>query len=202
MPAHRTQEQRRAETRSKLLDATIKSLVENGYAGTTTRSVAALAGVSPGAIGHYFPRRVDLIAGAMERLIDEGVAAWRDAADELRDDPERIPALLDRSWAEFSGPSFGVFVKVWTAAAGDPELYERLAQNEEQISHSIAELAEALQDEPGVDGWEGRLLVTLAAIRGLALTEYFEPRKRAHPDPWPLVRATLLADLRQDVPAH
>src|SRR5467141_508456 len=38
-PPHRTQEQRRAETQAKLLEATIQSLLEDGYAQTTTRHV-------------------------------------------------------------------------------------------------------------------------------------------------------------------
>jgi len=33
------------------------------------------------------------------------------------------------------------------------------------------------------------------AVRGLALTEHFEPRARPRPDPWPLARAALLAGL-------
>jgi AcrR family transcriptional regulator len=198
MPAHLTQEQRRTETRGKLLDATVQSLAENGYTRTTTRAVAALAGLSPGAMAHYFPRRVDLVAAAMERLVDQRVAAWREAAGQLLADPESVPALLDHAWQDFSGPMFGVFVKLWTAAADDPELYERLAQGEERISRSITELAIAmLRDAAAPDDWEGRLLITLAAIRGLALTEHFEPRTRAHPDPWPAARAALLTALRR-----
>src|SRR5690242_5936361 len=64
----RTQEQRRAETRAKLLDAAIESLLEVGYAATTTRAVAQRAGVSSGAQTHHFPRRVDLVAAAVEHL--------------------------------------------------------------------------------------------------------------------------------------
>ena len=46
-----------------------------------------------------------------------------------------------------------------------------------------------MQDEAG---WEGRLLVALAAVRGLALTERFEPRTEPHGDPWPIARAALI----------
>ena len=67
-----SQEERRAETRAKLLDATIECLLEEGYAGTTTRRVAELAGVSQGAQTHHFPYRVDLVAAAIERLAQHG----------------------------------------------------------------------------------------------------------------------------------
>jgi AcrR family transcriptional regulator len=197
MPAHRTQEERRAETRGKLLDATIHSLLENGYAQTTTRTVTALAGVSPGAMAHYFPHRVDLVAAAMEQLVEQRIAAWREAAGELpAGASERVAALLDHVWRDFNGPTFPVFIKLWAAAADDPELYERLAESEERIARSITELAvSAFRELNAPAGWEGRLLVTLAAMRGLALTEHFEPRTRKRPDPWPLARAALLEGL-------
>jgi AcrR family transcriptional regulator len=197
MPAHRTQEERRAETRGAVLDATIRSLLENGYAQTTTRTVAALAGVSPGAMAHYFPHRVDLVAAAMEQLVEQRIAAWREAADDLPTGAsERVAALLDHVWRDFNGPTFPVFIKLWAAAADDPEVYERLAESEERIARSITELAVgAFRELDAPAGWEGRLLVTLAAMRGLALTEHFEPRRRKRPDPWPLARAALLDGL-------
>jgi AcrR family transcriptional regulator len=191
---HRTQEQRRAETQAKVLDATIKSLLEDGYAQTTTRHVAALAGVSPGAIAHYYPRRVDLVASAIERLAEQRLEAWGEMAKTLPERPDqRVPALLDRLWEDFSSPLFTVFVKLWIAAADDPELYERLAVAERRIARAIGRLAaESVGDIRGQAGWEGRLLLALAAMRGLALMEQFEPRTEPQPDPWPIARAALI----------
>ena len=191
---HRTQEERRTETRGKLLDATIRSLLDNGYAQTTTRTVAAFAGVSPGAMAHYFPRRVDLLAAAIEELVEQRIAAWRDAADDLPTDPaERLPALLDHVWRDFNGAAFAVFIKLWAAAADDLELHERLAASEERIARSITELVvDAYRGVDAPAGWEGRLLIALAAVRGLALTENFEPRAKPRADPWPVARAALL----------
>jgi AcrR family transcriptional regulator len=193
-PPHRTQEQRRAETQTKVLDATISSLLEVGYAQTTTRHVAALAGVSPGAMAHYYPRRVDLVASAIERLADQRLEAWREAAHTLPDEPgERLPALLDRLWEDFSSPLFTVFVKLWIAAADDPELYERLASAERRIARAVGRLAaDSVGELRGQEGWEGRLIVALAAIRGLALMEHFEPRSEPQGDPWLSARAALI----------
>ena len=42
----RLQEERSAETRGRLLDATVECLHEFGYAGTTTTEIARRAGVS------------------------------------------------------------------------------------------------------------------------------------------------------------
>jgi AcrR family transcriptional regulator len=196
-PSHRTQEERRAETQAKILDATIKSLLEDGYAQTTTRHVAALAGVSPGALAHYYPRRVDLVAAAIEHLAEQRLQAWSAMADSLPDKPdERLPALADRLWEDFSSPLFTVFVKLWIAAADDAELYERLAVAERGLARAISRLAaESIGDLRGQAGWEGRLLVALAAMRGLALMEHFEPRTEPQADPWPIARAALIESL-------
>jgi AcrR family transcriptional regulator len=191
--ARRTQEERRAETRAKLLDATVQSVLDVGYAATTTRRVAELAGVSQGAQTHHFPYRADLVGAAVERLADRRIAELHTLASDFPADPiTRLGALLDLMWIDFSSDTFTVFVKLWVAAADDRELYERLVPVERKIARAIAELAARLGGELMVAGWEARLSLTLAAMRGLALTETFEPRGRRRRDPWPDVRAALL----------
>ena len=76
----RTQQERRDETRGKLLDATIECLLASGYQATTTRRVAELAGVSAGAMTHHFPQRVDLVGAAVERLAEQRAIALRQEA--------------------------------------------------------------------------------------------------------------------------
>jgi len=51
----RGQEERRASTRARLLDATVECLVDHGYAATTTTVIAERAGVSRGAQLHHYP---------------------------------------------------------------------------------------------------------------------------------------------------
>src|SRR4051812_40195216 len=79
--SRRTQHERRQATQNALLEATIQCLVEQGYAGTTTRAVSARAGVSPGALQHHFTSKQELVAEAIgylngkltARLIEHGV---------------------------------------------------------------------------------------------------------------------------------
>lgn len=190
----RTQEERRAETRTKILEATIESLDEVGYAATTTRRVAEKAGVSMGAQTHHFPHRVDLVGAAVEHLAERRTAEIRAVAEALPGSPaERLPALLDMLWADFSSSLFTVFVKLWVAAAEDEELYTRLVPVERQLARAIARHAAALAgDLAETPGWEARLMMVLSTLRGLALTERFEPHVRSRPSQWPAVRAALL----------
>lgn len=194
----RTQEERTAETRGKLLDATIQSVLEVGYAATTTRRVTELAGVSQGAQTHHFPRRVDLVGAAVERLADQRI---QETARHARDLPAAVEArwraLLDLLWQDLSSPVFTIFVKLWIAAADDAELYERLVPLERAMRRQITAVARELGGElTKVPGWEVRLNVVLSAMRGLALTQAFEPREQPRADAWPALRTELERLLR------
>ncbi len=190
----RTQAERREQTRARLLDATIQSILEVGYAGTTTRRVAELAGVSQGAQTHHFPHRVDLVGAAVERLAGRRIAELHELVAALPAAPsQRIAAMLDLLWADYSSPIFTVFVKLWVAAADDQELYDRLVPLERRLARAIVAVANDLGgdlvDRPD---WTGTLLLALSAIRGMALGERFEPHEQRRRDSWPELRATLL----------
>jgi AcrR family transcriptional regulator len=182
--------------RARLLDATIESLTEHGYAATTLRAVAARADVSSGAMTHHFPRRVELVAAAIENLADQRVATLRPRIEKLSGGhSERVRGLLDLLWEDLSGPLFTVFVKLWVAAQDDPELYERMIPLERKLARTIASAsAELAADQdfhrPDLDA---RVLTVLSTCRGLALQQSFEPRLRREPerDPWPRVRVIL-----------
>src|SRR5215210_1847695 len=73
----RTQQQRREETIARLLDASIETIVEVGYARASAKVIAARAQVADGALFRYFPTMGDFMAAtareAGRRLIDLGV---------------------------------------------------------------------------------------------------------------------------------
>ena len=82
----RTQEERSAETRTRLLEATIESLGEVGYASTTTTGVCERAGVSRGSQVHHFPRKQDLVVAAVAHLAAKNVRVLRERAAALPPD--------------------------------------------------------------------------------------------------------------------
>ena len=64
-----SQEDRTRAMRTRLMEATIDSLVELGWSGTTTTVVSQRAGVSRGAQLHHFPTKQALVVGAVEHLM-------------------------------------------------------------------------------------------------------------------------------------
>jgi len=193
--ARRTQQERRDQTRARLIEATIRSIADHGYPATTTRQIAESAGASLGAIAHHFPARVDLIATALDevgRRMEAELRPWAAHAIAVAG-ANRTPALLDVLWTAFTGDLYTVCVKVWIAAADDPELYAALAPLERPQSAVFAAIAGdvAPKDVPRTE-WTRRFSVALDAMRGLALTIAMQPRRSpVRRDPWPALRREL-----------
>src|SRR5215831_6278257 len=130
----RTQAQRTAATRAKLLDATIECLAELGYSATTSAAVALRAGVSRGAQTHHFPRRLDLIVSAVEEIGARRLEWWTTEIEALPAGPTRVRHALDLLWNEMNTPLWRASMKLWVAADDDPELYERMVATERRIA--------------------------------------------------------------------
>src|SRR3954471_19580098 len=95
--AGRTQQQRRDETRKALLDATVESLIEVGFARTTTLEVQRRAEVSRGALLHHFPSKAELLVAAVDHLAEMRARELKLLAMQLpseRDGRARTDAVL------------------------------------------------------------------------------------------------------------
>src|SRR5262245_42445622 len=125
----RTQAERRARTQRLLLDATLASLAELGYSGTTTLEVERRAGVSRGARIHYYPSKADLLAGAIDDLYLQLSANYAQAfakAKHRGSDRARLRSGLHLLWSIYQRPEFGAALALNLEARNDSELTERL----------------------------------------------------------------------------
>src|SRR3990167_8930260 len=104
--APRTQQQRRDETRGALLDAAVESLIEMGFARTTTLEVQRRAEVSRGALLHHFPSKAELLVAAVDHLAAMRARELKQLASELPEETEvaaRTDAVIGLLWQCFSG---------------------------------------------------------------------------------------------------
>ena len=76
----RTNTQRSAEMRARLISAARGLFVELGFAGTSTPAIVAAAGVTRGALYHHFPDKQAIFRGVVEAEA-AAVAAVIDTAD-------------------------------------------------------------------------------------------------------------------------
>ncbi len=79
-PRKSPSQRRSADTVETIMEAAVRILRRDGYAGLTTRRVAEVAGVSVGSLYQYFPNRQAIVADLVRRRITAFIAAV-EAAD-------------------------------------------------------------------------------------------------------------------------
>ena len=167
----RTQAERSASTRARLLDATIECLIDLGYARTTTTVIAERAGLSRGAQLHHFPTKAALVLSAVEHLAQRQAQEFLDKTERLPQGGDRLTAVLDWVWDSFSGPLFYAALELWVAARTDPELHAIVYQFERRVGKAMAQLwhefaGDIAETKPE---FEPVLELTFHVMRGMAL---------------------------------
>jgi AcrR family transcriptional regulator len=142
----RTQAERRAATRAKLLQAAVECLTDRGYAATSAVEVQQRAGVSRGALQHYWPSRAALVVDAVKALFDAMAAKLRaDMADRVAGIADAHPAdrvglAIELLWSSFDSALFRAELELWTAARYDPELRPLVIDHDRALGLEIAQL--------------------------------------------------------------
>jgi AcrR family transcriptional regulator len=142
------QEERSAETRRRLMDATVACLHERGYAGTTTVEIAARAGVSRGAQLHHFPTKDELVVKALQYVFALRAEEVRALSSELPagSSVARLHGLIDLLWPIFKGPTFYAWLELVVASRTDPALREPVLsagrELAEKIQHGFTQILE------------------------------------------------------------
>lgn len=173
----RTQAMRRAETRARLLDATIECLIELGYADTTTPIVCERAGLSRGALLHHFPTKTELVVAALAHLAAQTGERLTRMSSPPPASNGRIEQSLEVIWHSFTGPLFYASLELWVAARTDPELHKHLLGLERGLRKAIAQVCESLI-EPSADrrtDYHDQIELTLHVLRGMALQRILRP---------------------------
>lgn len=176
MPApRRTQQERSAATRARLLEAAYDSLLEGGYAATTVGHVQQRAGVARGTLLHHFPTRGALMAGVVEDIIERRLRVLTAAEREDDTPPTSWDDMVDLVWHELQGPPFAAALELWVAARTDPDLREALVPLQERIFTTVHRSVIRLA---GADHPRAPLLVqfTLDLLTGSHLAGILHPR--------------------------
>jgi AcrR family transcriptional regulator len=192
-PPRRSQEQRRADTRRRILDATVQCLHDYGYGGTTTVRVVERAGVTRGALAHHFASKADMVAAAVGHIAASRAADVIPKLDhaQLSDDP--IDAGLDLLWAVHQGNIFVAVVELWVAARTDPELQRRVALLEQASMSVVVEFAKILFGERVNDpAVLSAIYTAMDAARGILLMKIAMPESSSKPEAqWRRAKADL-----------
>lgn len=166
--------------RERLLDATILSILEDGFSGATTRRIGQRAGVSRGAQLHHYPTRQHLLGAAAEHLLNRRHQEFQLAQAGGLTSAAAIAAAVEFLWSIYSGPTLKVWQELVIAARTDAALREQLAGVNERFFARARQTLADLFGRPAVDDDELAAItrLTLAILDGLALNQTLEPDER------------------------
>lgn len=103
-----------AETRGRIIDVARRCFAELGYEATTNRAVANEAGITTGAIYHYFDSKLDIYIAVLDEVQDRVYQRFAQAEREADTFVGKLEAVLetahklnrdDASLAQFLGAS-------------------------------------------------------------------------------------------------
>lgn len=173
--ARRTQAERSAAMRTRLLDATVECLVSHGYAGTTTPRIAEMAGVTRGAQVHHFGSKEDLVVAAIEHLAQQRAQAAIRELGRLHDSPDRVSAMLDFMWEVHQGPLFIATMELWVAARTDRVLAQQIERVEPVVTSAlIAAIAHVLPEHPAPTELANLLYTAMDTLRGILVASFVD----------------------------
>jgi AcrR family transcriptional regulator len=173
--ARRTQAERSAAMRERLLDATVECLVSYGYAGTTTPRIAEVAGVTRGAQIHHFRSKEDLVVAAIEHLAQQRAQAAIRELGRLKNSPDPVSTVLDFMWEVHQGPLFVATIELWIAARTDPVLAEEIQRVEPVVNGAlIAAIAQLLPEHPAQRELRNIAYTAMDALRGILVASFVD----------------------------
>ena len=118
----RTQAERREETRTRVLDAAVSELLDNGYAGFRVDKVACAAKVSRGAQSHHFPTKESLVLAALETLYQGSSRDSMKVIDSLSSESDLLDVLMEDSARFYLGPTFVIAMSLLNLGEIETEL--------------------------------------------------------------------------------
>jgi len=179
-PPRRTQSERSALTREKVIQAVVDCIADEGLSKTTAARIAKRAGVTWGAIVHQFGDKDSVLLAVLERSFGNLSKSVAQAmAGGARTPRERVSWLVDETWQRLTAPSFHAFLEIVLdrrRERGDSALK---ARQEEIIIGSNKQIWTDLFGEFGVDPATIDPVRTLASasLLGMAILSMIGPRK-------------------------
>ena len=138
-PVRRTQAERSAAMRARILAATVESLYKHGYGLTTTVLVAATAKVSRGAMLHHFPSKADLMLATLSHVMQLSADHFLEAASGIENGWESYAALPDLRLDVAQQPSGVAFMEIMVGARSDDAVRSRFDEFRRQLASRTAQ---------------------------------------------------------------
>lgn len=193
----RTQQQRREETVARLLQASIDTIIEVGYARASAAVITKRAGVSVGALFRHFETMGDFMAATAYEVLRRQLETFTKQVAEIPADRPALPAAPTILRDITAGSTNAVLYELMVAARTDEKLKETLQNVLGQYSAKIHDAARAL---PGAESFPEETFPVIVALMtnvfdGAAIVRGVLPQPELEEQRIPMLTALLTAGL-------
>lgn len=183
----RTQQQRRADTIARLLDASIATIVEMGYARASAAVIAKRAGLSVGALFRHYPTMGDFMAATGYEVLRRQLESFSKQVAQIPSGEPALPAVLSVLRDITASDTNSVLYELMVAARTDEKLRATLHVVLTEYSAKIFDAAGAVTPTDGLPGDARAVLTAIltntfdgaAILRPVMADSGFEERKLA-----------------------
>jgi len=172
-----SQAERTDAMRTRLLEATLQVIAEEGWAQASTQKICKRAGVSRGAQTHHFPSKNSLLLAAVREIITQYQSDMDAALDETSDDGLTLSEFFDFLWdACFDGDLLTCWLDAMNAARTDTLLREEVRDTDSKSLTAIGHLGlSTVRLEANPPSWSDRadevIELTVYLLRGFVLQD-------------------------------
>ena len=167
-----------SDRREALVAAAVRTIRAHGMLESSTRTVAAEAGVSTGLMHHYFDSYDDLMAAAFERVAAEDLQRAREVVLAHPTSAERLDAIVTEFQPARDAWQFQWWMDAWSSSARHPAVRDIAAKLNsgwqgllEQILRDGNESGEFVCADPRASAWRLLALLDGLTIQVVAQTD-------------------------------
>src|SRR3954452_12401163 len=200
MPAQ-TQEERKAETRSRLIAAAADLFARKGFHAVSAEAVADAADRTTGALYNHFGGKDGLLLALVEQWLSESAVRILAGVEESPDLDGRLRALWSDSVAAQQADSelwLLLEFELWLHGARNAEFADRLAARYADRRRNLAVPLQAWAKDEGVGKLrhpERSAGLVIALLLGTAMQERLDPRAFSSADVVAGLRSILEGDV-------
>jgi len=194
----RSQAERTAETRAKIIEAVVATIDELGFQKATASEITRRAGVTWGAVQHHFGGKDGILAAVLADSFERFARCVADVADSSASLEERISLFVDRAWDHFGSPHYRSTFEILLNDVGSEPGAESEPAWQTEMFRAWNGVWMQLFGDVGLA--RGRSAViqhyTISVLSGLASMKAIEgPGARVRPAELALLKQTLLREL-------
>jgi AcrR family transcriptional regulator len=175
----RSQAERTAHTRGRILEAVVESIAEVGFRRTTASEIAARAGVTWGAVQHHFGGKDGILIAVLDDSFERFAARLADLRADLPLE-RRVSLFIDRSWEHFGSAHYRSTFEILlgdsgrSGARGDSSWQARMFRSWDRVWRQL--FGDARLPRRRTAELQRYTIAVLAGVASLRMLEAGEPR--------------------------